>query len=137
MISKTSFNELLDIPQANLTAKCPGNSSCALIIRVLGSLTQASTFTLTYLPNRNKLQPNSAVNDQIDNYDQFDYFWFTVNTRKTANWTYLIVAGSSLVGRDVDLYVTVGSGQNPTKANYDYKSELNGQDFVNISSMDP
>lgn len=69
-ISKSSTNnEVIDLPRTNLTSKCPNNTSCAVLISIIGNAPQGSiigknatsSFRVTYLTESDNLPSNSVV----------------------------------------------------------------------------
>jgi hypothetical protein len=102
----SSVSELVDLPLVNITAKCPANTSCALVIGVFGLAPLGpSQYNLTYLPSRSRLNTTAIVSGVIpasmsSNVEISDRYWFTVPNRvplkvgsAVNNWTQMLIVG--------------------------------------------
>lgn len=77
-----SNNELIEVTQQDMLAKCPNATSCVIVIGVTGSSVSAnSQYSLTLLGGANKVSSNSAITRNIMKDGGYDYYWFTVSVR--------------------------------------------------------
>jgi hypothetical protein len=138
-------NELIEVPLANLTSRCPVNQSCALLIGIYGFSAQLSTpYNLTYLGMRSKVNTSQTMQRTL-NGSMRETYWFTIPTRLVSrtgsqvfNWTQVMVVGGSSnsenpLVRDVNMMVNVGRYPS-TLDDYDYISTSTGPDYLTLTS---
>ena len=139
-------NEVLEIFASNLTTKCIGNSSCSLIIGVIGNAplnsSWSSNYTLTQMDQRLRIVNSSIQTRSIPIAGAYDYFWFTITTKQgTVNrtkWNSVVTVTTPSLQSDVDIYASLfASGSSlPTDASSDYQGDNYGPDLINITSRD-
>lgn len=64
----------------------------------------------------------------------FDYFWFTIPAGLEQFSYSLGLQTDGTLENNVDLYVGLKDGRYPTNLDYEIKSDMNGADFITISS---
>ena len=113
---------------------CTGNSSCVLVIGVLGNTPNLmSSFRIIAYPARNKLVERQPITTTIEKAGGYHYYWFSSNASvisPSAVWEYIVSVGVGQANQDVDLFISVLDARRPVSEDYDFKSDDMGPDTI-------
>ncbi|CDW90748.1 UNKNOWN [Stylonychia lemnae] len=139
-ISRTNASsiELIDLNSQMLLSRCTPNSSCILIIGVIGLTNQSSFYDIQFFSSSNRISNTTLISGIILQANTLNYTWFIVNTtnsaRQQTQWKHLITSTASSTDKEVDIFISVLDGDLPNPANFDFKGDRIGNDAVVISS---
>lgn len=129
--------EILELCSQVVQNRC-NSTSCVLVIGVVGATrNKKSRFRLKVFTQGNKLYDRNPIVDTIAQSGKYKYYWFTSNSsfvNPRAAWSYQITTAPTLLGKDVDLYVSILDGRYPVAEDFDFASESMGADSVFINS---
>jgi hypothetical protein len=76
----------------------------------------------------------------IKNVGDYAYYWFASNItvfNPNITWEFVVAVGLDETLSDVDLYVSMFDGRNPTSIDFDFQSTNQGADDILIKYNDP
>ena len=124
---------------SRLSKECHASSSCVLVFLVYGQSDFESRYRIRVLRGTNKLYEGNAIFDTV-NAGDFKYYWFIslggLFASRDPTWQHNIGVGVKTPGADVDMYVSVYDGRNPTIHDNDFSSTNFGADAVILKASD-
>eukprot|EP00347_Sterkiella_histriomuscorum_P019514 403341342 len=140
LIARSNFTNTVEFIEitSTLLSKCLNNTSCVLLIGVMGNgpqNTSNSSYNLGILYTQNKISQQLQFSDYIQESNQFKNYWFIMDNT-IPNWKQTFSLKVNSLKGFANIYINANKPYFPSDTLQDFKSELMGPDFLQITQQD-